>query len=162
MTAKIVQGVGEVVLLQMLRDLDKKVGKVGWLDGKAYKDGPIVAMVAMQNEYGNATLRIPPRPFLRPTIKAREKAWSEIARRTANQVLEGKAKTEKIFELVGQQASGDFRKAITKVQEPPLAHATVAARIYARKGKGIIGKLLKPLIDSGVMMNSLTYAVEDE
>ncbi len=60
---------------------------------------------------------------------------------------------------VGAKAAGDVKMVIKSVTTPPLKDTTVAARARRHsKGKATS----KPLVDSGLMLQSVTFAVEDK
>lgn len=146
-----------------LKNLDGKVGKVGWVHASQYIESrESVAAVAAQNEYGNPNKHIPARPFMRPTIEAESVNWSKIIEHGSKQVLKGNQTIGDVFETVGLKAAGDIRKTITKITTPPLSPVTIAARLNRRKDKNTIGNLTKPLVDTGIMLGTLTNTVEDE
>jgi len=74
-------------------------------------------------------------------------------------VVTGKTNLSTAFESVGLMVAGDIRVAITEVQSPKLAPATIKARLRGRKHGGMIDK---PLIDTGVMLNSITSEVQSD
>lgn len=151
-------------LPELMKDLDGKVGKVGWFEKSKYddKDATPVAMVAAQNEYGNPNKHIPARPFMRPTIIEKENEWKAIANKGAKEIIKGNQTVDDVLELIGLKAAGDIKRTITKIYEPPLSPRTIAARVSKRSNKTTMGLLTKPLIDTGYMINSLTNVVEDE
>lgn len=145
-----------------LKNLDGKVGKVGWVHASMYIDGrESVAEVAAQNEFGNPNKNIPARPFMRPTIQAEQNNWNKIIEHGSKQVLKGNQNIGDVLETVGLKAAGDIRKTISKITTPPLSPITIANRLSKRSDKNTIGNLTKPLIDTGVMYGTLTNSVED-
>lgn len=148
----------------LLKSLDGKVGKVGWFKEQKYNDknGTPVAYVATIQEYGYAPKNIPARPFMRPTIAAKQNEWKAIAQQGAEQIVKGNQTVNGVLELLGQKAAGDIKRTITRITEPPLSPKTIAARRAKRSDHNTIGLLTKPLIDTGYMLNSLTNVVEDE
>jgi len=145
-----------------LKGLSNKVGKVGWFEKSKYQDGTHVAAVAAQNEYGNPSKHIPARPFMRPSIIEKQQEWQDVVANGSKAVINGKAKGEDVFEAIGLKASGDIRKKITQIFEPPLSPVTIAARLARRANKKTIGSLTKPLIDTGILIGTLTNTVENE
>lgn len=142
-----------------------KVGKVGWFKNDKYttpegKKIP-VAYVAMIQEEGYAPRKIPPRPFLRPTAAEQKNTWQQLARTKAKGIASGEETGDTLLEAITQKAAGDFRKAITQLQSPPLKEATIKNRLRKRKNRTTVGLLTKPLVDSGVMLNTLSGSVED-
>lgn len=134
--------------------------KFGWLESNKYEDGTEVAYVAAIHEYGAPEQGIPPRPFIAPTIKEQSGNWSKIMAQGVARVLEGKMFADDVLRGVGLQAAGDVRKKISQITSPELKESTVKAR--ARKyadGKNITAGLRKPLIETGLMMDSCTNSV---
>lgn len=146
----------------------KKVGKVGWVHASQYIDSrEYVAAVAAQNEFGNPNKHIPARPFMRPTIAQQQKAWARIAELGAKQILLGNQTPNDVLEILGLKASGDIKRTISRIYEPVLSRRTIEARIERSSGRSRLNKtqalsLTKPLIDTGIMFNTLTNVVEDE
>ena len=144
-----------------LKNLQGKVGKVGWFEKSKYEDGTPVAYVATIQEYGAPTKNIPPRPTMRPTIAKQQNEWKKIAEQGSKAVLAGNATVGDVMEAIGLKAAGDVRKAISTLTEPPLSPVTIENRRRKRADKKTIGLLTKPLIDTGIMMGTLTNTVED-
>lgn len=163
MTVKRVKTKAGENLAKALENLDGKVGKVGWIHSSMYIDGrEYVAEVAAQNEFGNPNKHIPARPFMRPTISEKRQEWANISKQGAEQILKGNYDIGQVLELLGLKAAGDIRKKITQITSPPLAQSTIDARLAKRANKSTVGNLTKPLIDTGIMMNTLTNSVEDD
>lgn len=146
----------------LLSRLENKVAKVGWYEKQKYPNGQFVAAIAAQNEKSNPNKNIPARPFMRPTIIAETNNWMRLVEQGAKQILKGNYNTTDVLDLLGQKAAGDIRETISKVFEPPLATATIKARLAKRKNKTQVGNLDKPLIDTGYMFATLNSTVEDE
>jgi len=161
-------GIAEQLYAALNTVNDKRVGKVGWFEGSNYVDEngrtTPVAEVAAQNEFGNPSLNIPPRATLRPTIAKRRTYWQKVAAKATKDVLEGKAPNfDHVLELMGLVAASDFGDAINQLSEPALRPATIDARIRKqKKGRILFGGINKPLIESGIMLKTLTSIVEDE
>jgi hypothetical protein len=151
-------------LLIAIKDLEGKVGKVGWFENSRYPDAPHVpvAYVATIHEYGYPAKNIPPRPFMRSTIAAKQAEWKTVAESGARAVIEGRFTAMQVMEGIGLKAAGDVRKTISLLQFPPLKPATIAARKAKRSNKEKTGLLTKPLIDTGLMLGTLTNTVENE
>lgn len=139
----------------------KKIGKVGWVEGSKYPNGTSVASVARTQEYGDPSKRIPPRPMLQPTAEKNQNAWSNLVKNLTNEVVKNNGDFENVLEGLVQRAAGDVRKTISKLTEPPLRPSTIAARLKKRKNKTLRGKLDKPLVDTGVLLNTVTGVVEE-
>jgi hypothetical protein len=155
-------------LLEALRHLKNGEVKVGWFEKSKYANGTPVAGIAAQNEFGNPAKNIPARPFMRPTIQKREKYWIETVKEGAQKVLGGHLTVAQVLDLLGSEVEGDIKKAIKQLYYPALAESTVLARINRNKKlsstKGQIseknvGNITKPLVDTGIMYNTLTHEV---
>ena len=77
-------------------------------------------------------------------------------------MLRCKQKVPRIGSGLGQLAAGDIRKKISEIQQPPLQEATVKARKRRYKDRKTTGNLTKPLVDTAVMVNSVTNTVENK
>lgn len=144
---------------------DRRVGKVGWFKDNRYPEtGTPVAEIAAQNEFGNPAKYIPPRPTLRPTISKKREYWKRVARKGAMDILkEGVTTPGHVLEVVGLTAADDFRGAINQLKAPALSPRTIDARIQKKKkGRILFAGVDKPLIESGIMLKTLTNVVEDE
>lgn len=119
---------------------------VGFIDGATYPDGTPVAAVAFFNEFGRPSQGQPPRPFFRRMIAESSPTWPDKMAKLAKATdYDG----EKVLALMGEDIKGSLQQSINDFTSPALAPSTVAA-----KGFG------KPLIESAVMLNSITYEVE--
>lgn len=188
MPVKVIPGQGGILLKQALKDIESKVGKVGWITGSRYPDeeghrGLHVAHVAAIQEFGAPSLHIPARPTIRPTIDAKRQEWGKLGESGVRAVFEGRATISVVMEKIGQAAAGDIKESITRLTTPALSPRTIAARIaksnlsstkkrdltgkitsgsaLSKQDKASIGGLTKPLIDTGLMLNTLTNSVED-
>lgn len=159
-------------LKKRMKSLEEYSAQAGWFESARYDDGVPVAQVAIYNEYG--TSRIPPRPFIRPTVESQKGEWTRATGKVVSQVLRGKMSAEQGMTLVAQKAAGDIRQTITQVFEPELSPVTVLLRQWRKEGKDITGKTVgdaaravaegqrgegvttKPLIDTGHMLATCT------
>lgn len=158
-------------LAKAIKDLESdKVLKVGWPEAIRYPEeqgGNFVAQVAAQNEYGAPHKNIPARPFMGPAVSNNRTAWMKLISQGVKKVLKGEMGILEVLDDLGDVAAGDVAKAIKAVTSPPLAPITIMNRFRrltsksARK-KGVTPSLTKPLIDTGIMLRSVTHAVEKE
>lgn len=134
--------------LEELASLTIKVGVQGNEAAEQYGDGKgvTVAEVAVFNEYG--TGRIPARPFMRETIEQTDN-WAAESAKVHNAVIDGKDPYE-VAELLGQKAASDVQDTIYDGDFVPNSPATIK-----KKGSS------KPLIDTGQLVGSITYVVEE-
>lgn len=169
--------------LQMLiKGLDGAQARVGWFETAKYENGTPVAGIAMVQEFGSPAARIPPRSFIRTTIAQKRNAWRQGVGIASARSLRGQSDPLEIMEALAMTAAGDFRKKITEIWAPPLKPETVMRRIRrlsayrdlkTRSGKirhmkrrlrrrrdfTIPLSINKPLVDTGMMLDSLTYDV---
>lgn len=118
---------------------------IGFFSEARYENGDYVASVAFTNEFGDASKRIPARPFFRNTIKTHSTKWGDIF---AKQAKQGNAKGA--LNYLGNVIKGDIQKSITDLRTPPNAPLTIAM-----KGSS------NPLIDTGFMRASVTYKIDE-
>lgn len=121
--------------------------KVGFLEGATYLDGTSVSLVAAINEFGAPSRGQPPRPFFRRMIAEKSKEWPAAVEANLAATNYDVVRT---LELVGQGIAGQLRQSIVDLVDPPLAPSTVA-----RKGSS------KPLVDTGHLLASVDYEVEE-
>lgn len=119
-------------------------------EGLNYPNGQTVAAVALRQEFGTA--KIPPRPFLRPCVDQRGKAWAD---HVCQVILKcnGREELKEMWNGVGEQMVRDIKGSIDRVSDPPLSPFTVKRR--AAKGN----PSTKPLIDTGKMRESIGYFI---
>ncbi len=128
----------------------------GWFESAKYDDGVPVAGIAAQNEYGNANLGIPPRPFIRPTIDEKSNEWSALLEQGAKAVIEGKRTMKQVMEVLGLKSAADIKNAIAQYNDVPLAESTINARLRKKADGKTIGNLTKPLVEEAIMLNTIT------
>lgn len=152
-------------LRQAIAGLDGAQGRVGWFPSAVYEGGQPVAGVAYVQEFGTA-LGIPPRLGMRSVAREKHEEWKHVVEGTARAAALGKIAPDQVIEAVSQAAEGHMRAQITKVTSPQLKSATIAARkrkladkgasVTGRKGGAGIAGITKPLVDSGLLLDSLT------
>ena len=119
---------------------------VGFQDGKKYPDSDLlVAQVAFWNEFGEG--RAPPRPFFRNMIKAKGPGWGPAI---ATLLTVKNYSAEQTLSQAGDAIVGQLELSIRDFNDPGNAPSTIA-----RKGRD------SPLIDSGLMSNSITKEVKE-
>lgn len=167
--------------------------QVGFFSSAKYPDEnqTSVAYVAAIHEFGSPKNSIPPRPFFRPTITAREKAWKNAIARNSRQILAGNITAVQALDVLGLSIAGDIKKTISKIKEPPLSFTTLLLRKWRKEHKSDDGSLLKvtgktvgeaarlanfvgpvndksmdvsgvstkPLVDTGLLIASVTHEV---
>jgi hypothetical protein len=163
-----------------LKELSGVETRVGWFPGAKYEDGTPVALVASVQEYGHGP--IPPRPFFRTTIASEQNAWRQYAAQGAKAVLKGTAAASDVMDGLGERAQEDVKETINQITSPPLSPITLELRAMKHKNPGlkVTGKTVgeaawkvkqpgyqlasgtpdKPLIDSKLMITTLTHTTE--
>ncbi len=116
--------------------------------GIKYPDGTPVVLVAAVNNFGSASRGIPARPFMQLGQEPALKAVEPIAKALVPLLNEGKLTIADMLEDMGAPAVAEFKQAITDLKTPANAPSTIA-----RKGSS------NPLVDTGLLRSSLTYAV---
>ena len=120
-----------------------RVGVFGANASRAHPSGGgSVGEIAIRNHYGAPG--VPARPFLTYALRKHRRAIQE----TFRGVVASGATPEQVGELVGAFAAGAVQETISDRIPPPNAPATVAA-----KGSDV------PLIDSGILRQSISYEV---
>lgn len=146
-------------LEKALKDIDGLEVRIGWFSSAKYPDGTPCAYVAAIQEFGVSSKNIPARPMLRPTREKYLPQWRELAAKGARAMLAGNETAWSVMEKIGLRAAGDIKKTITEVFTPPLSPKTIAARLRKRSDKHTLGLLAKPLVDTGLMLSSVSSEV---
>lgn len=148
-------------LERKLKELGTKSVKAGWFESSVYPNGTPVAYVAAIQEYGYPAGGIPPRPFMRPTIAKQLNAWKALMLSGAKAVLAGNETIHNVLDKLGAKAAGDVAVTISQITQPPLKPATIAARARKRVNRGITTSLSKPLVDTALLINTVTHVVDE-
>lgn len=145
-------GAGLKALEARIREMGKKkvvVGVPAATDG-VRKDGLSNATIAAAHEFG-VPGHIPERSFLRSTLgENKDKAAKLLVRELKGDISQGDF-SGRAFAIVGEKLSGEVKRKIQSGIEPALDPETVK-----RKGSS------KPLIDSGNLLQSITYEVREK
>lgn len=129
---------------------------IGFPAGKTtsvqYPDGTPVIDVAVYNNYGtfneDGTVHIPPRPFLDVGgIRASEET-KQMRIALMRKIREGQIDMEHAADMIGAKAAAIMKRTIRDFDDPPNAPSTIAQK-----------KSDNPLIDTGLMMQSVTWDV---
>lgn len=165
---------------------DGKRARVGVLEAAHYPDGTSAAYVAAIQEHGAPEVKIPPRPFFKPTVARKKDEWAKNLEDGAKAVVRKQMTADDVLEMAGQKAAGDIRKTISEINAPALSPITVMLRGMksSRAGKNRVDKVTgktvgeaakrvaegktnygastKPLVDSGYLMASINNDVEND
>lgn len=141
------KGINKAVL-NLLKDVKKKKVAVGLFPQHVYPDGTPIAYVASIHEFGAKGM--PPRSFMRTTIKAQRNEWRQQMAGAIKAVSMGAIDYTDALDQIGALGAGDVVKTIDRMEEPKLDPKTVK-----RKGFDTL------LVDTGLMRQSITWEVED-
>jgi len=139
-----------------------KVGKVGWFENAKYDSGVRVAKIAAIQDRGLSEKNIPKRPMLEPTVAREQQNWKRIFLMETRKLLKDEIGISHILERLVNRAAGDVKKTISQIIEPPLKPATIRARTRKYKDKKITDTLSKPLIETGILLSTVTGIVIEE
>lgn len=134
-----------------IRELDRKVVKVGYFETARYPDGTPVAGVAVVQEFGSVSQGIPLRPTFGPAINGSKQMQRDAIAAAVRRSVSGSQTVSTGLEQLGGAMVGEIQEAIADLTSPPLSPITIA-----RKGND------KPLVDTGLMLQSVTYTVENK
>ena len=137
----------EAALKEIARKLETAAHlQVGFMEGATYPDGTPVPLVAAIQEFGAPSRNIPPRPFFRNMIAAKSSEWPDAIREG---LKDNDYDAKRTLDVLGEGVEGQLRQSIRDTNSPPLADSTIARKGFA-----------KPLIDTGVLINSITHKVD--
>lgn len=153
MSARVIQKNPGWLERLLKRYKDEAVLAVGYpaseTGGIKYPDGTPVTLVAAVNNFGSQSRGVPARPFMEAGAQA---ALAGDAGRVAAELVpllnEGKLDIPEILKQMGPFAEASFKEAFTGNEWAPNAQSTIDA-----KGSSA------PLIDTGLLRNSLTHVV---
>lgn len=139
---------------KILKDLKaKKSVQVGVFKTAVYPDGKSVAEVAVQNEYGVKSKRIPARSFIKMPLEHEAKLITSNVNKAATKDLEN-GNIDIIYKKIGMACESAIQKAFESrgfglwLDNSPVT--------IEKKGSS------SPLIDIGVMRRSVTSRVSDD
>ena len=113
------------------------------------------AMLALIHDRGSPARNIPARPFLQPGVEAALPKVEALLKRHAANALDGAA-IDAGLEAAGLAAQASVKNYIRAGEHfAPLSPRT----IEARKRRGFQGE--KPLIETGQLINSITYVIRE-
>lgn len=106
------------------------------------------ADLAMIHEFGSPVHNIPERSFLRKPLINNAETVANLAKTAIGKFIAGEISLEAALGYVGEEAKGISKEAVTNGISPALKPATIKHK-----------KSSKPLIDTGQLLNSITYEV---
>lgn len=173
MGAKITRKAGDAadILKRLVASTKLPHVNVGFLEGKTYPDGTPVAQVAYWNEFG--TKSMPPRPFMRQAIAANKTEW---AAKLGGALTHTGGDVKAALTIMGQVMEGDVKEKITDGVFEPNTETTNLLKSRFPTGNYTMDDFLqaaadakagetaqpgKPLVWSGLMLQSVTSEVKD-
>jgi hypothetical protein len=146
-------------ILKAIQTMAQKDVLVGIPEAEnARKDDPDIgnASLGFINENGSPARNIPARPFLVPGVRAAADRCANVLKVGAQAAFHDPAALDKALNGAGQIARDSVKRRITSQEGfAPLSDATLAAR----KRRGVTRT--NALIDTGALLNSITYVVKD-
>jgi hypothetical protein len=126
--------------------------RVGFLEGSTCgKDNQSSSPeVAFYLEYG--TKYMPPRPFFQQTLDAHENDWGE---QFGTLLMSTGLDVDRALGVMGEKMTNDLYESIIAFNDPPDSPATIAKKKF-KYGR------YATLIDSGNLLNSVGYAVNQD
>lgn len=126
---------------------------VGFPKGRAqaYPDGTDLIKVALENNFG--TDRIPERNFMEQAQPGIQQNTAPILKQLVkeqNKEQRSQVAEEALMQAAGAEGAASIQDAILDGEYAPNAPSTIARK-----------KSTKPLVDTGHLKNSVTYAVRD-
>jgi len=114
------------------------------------------------HEHGSPARNIPARPFLRPGVTTSRPEWERYLQQAAQAAVNGNDSVmDKALNAAGQTAVSAVKLTITSKIPPPLKPATVRGRRRYRGHPATAADIAgaTPLVDTGQLLNSITYVV---
>ncbi len=135
--------------------------------GTPYKFGKNGEVVFVKKDTPNPagitkphTIVILPRPFMKPSVEDNKEDFVGQIEIISRKFLNGQLSEQQAAEMIGFAAAGNIKKAIAKVNAPPLKASTVRRKRNQYADKSVTGALTKPLMDSGHLLESVDSKAE--
>lgn len=142
----------------------KKVSRPGG-GSTTLSSGPSLVTIATVHEFGNESLNIPQRSYIRSTIDAEANAIAKMQRAVVEAATDPKtniAAVDRAAKALGAYLQGKIRNKIVQIQTPPLAESTKrrkARTLYGSKASKFIGGSGNPLVDTGQLKSSISFRI---
>lgn len=141
-------------LANAIDSISQKSVYIGVIGNNSGREGELNnAQLMAIHEFG--TEHIPERAPIRKTMAKNGDSYGTMFEKAIKGVLEGKFDADVILNKIGVQVSGDVVKEIQDGLTPDISDSTKARRI---KGDG--DGEMKPLIDTGALVQSISYEVK--
>jgi hypothetical protein len=146
-------------MLKVTAALTRKEVLVGIPDNSPRSGGPLSnAVLGYIHEFGSPAANIPARPFLIPTINKMQGQIANMLQKAVDFAYDKRMdQAENQLEVIGLTVSTQVKQTIIAGEGfAPLSRNTHRGRLQAA------GQAIKPLIDTGQMLNSITYVVRNK
>lgn len=130
-------------------------------DGARQEGGPNNVVIAGVHEFGS--LRVPARPFIRPTFDANAEKYAKQLRGAVVRALRQGGQLRQLLALVAMGVTKDIQQTIRRQGMPPGSFAPLSRRTLARRRRRrrnntrFNGHLA--LIDTGQLINSIQWVM---
>lgn len=151
--------------------------QVGFLSDATYDDGTPVAMVAAIQEFGAPRAGIPPRPFFRNMIAEKSDSWPKAI---GDLLVKNNYDAHKTLAIAGMAIENQLQSSIVALMTPALSPTTIMLRKMRQEDPDLVvtgktvgeaaarvargddagGVSTKPLVDTGVMLHSVSSVVK--
>jgi len=129
---------------------DKAHVRVGVLSDDSHGDIGMIELAAI-HEFGSEAAGIPERSFIRRTFRDRKEELTQLLHVLTHKIVTNKMTILQALNTLGLWGANAVKQTITQSDiPPPLKPSTIA-----RKGSD------KPLVDTGQLVNSITWKVEN-
>lgn len=143
-------------LAKAINSISQKNIYIGVIGNNSEHEGELNnAQLMAIHEFGTDDGHVPERAPIRKTMAKNGDGYGTMFEKAIMGVLEGKSDADIILNRIGAQVSGDVVKEIQAGLTPDISDSTKARRI---KGDG--DEEMKPLIDTGALVQSISYEVK--
>ncbi|HBC7422516.1 TPA: hypothetical protein KEY88_005289 [Serratia marcescens] len=153
MVAAVQEYGGTIKVPERTQDIHFKMNKKGEVGHRFVKKK--VANFVQTVTVPAHTVQIPSRPFFRNAIAQNKAKWQQTL---VKGLLAGKSVTQ-VLDVLGAQIQGDVVESIATIDTPVISNKTWNKR---RTRKIMPNNSDKPLVDTKVMINSVTYRVDEK
>lgn len=159
----IITKAGKDIGIKKLKELNSYDVYVGWAADAKASDGDKVVSIAQYakaNNFGVFKMNIPPRPFMNNAMENKKyiKQREEVIRRGMQAIKRNIIVPKDLFTLLGIEGVKNVRDSIKTGNWIPNAPSTYIRKMRKAGGKKN-GKGVLPLIDTGQMIDRVTYEV---
>lgn len=160
---KVIRSFGQLAFTNVLVGIPQSEAERD--EGENSKQPVTNAQLAYIHTHGSPVNNIPARPFIQPAVKDNIEVIRALQKQIVEASVEGKKdRVKKLNNRLGMLVAAKAKQYITHsgklAPNSPYTIARKKAKAYHQKNKRIAAKEPKPLIDTGQMLNAITYVVE--